>query len=40
VQHDFVPFGGYTTTVQFERGTGFIDRVQQNAPYFSELAQG
>lgn len=40
VQHDYVPFGGYTTTVQFERGTGFIDRVQQNAPYFSELAQG
>lgn len=40
VQHDFVPFGSYTTTVQFERGTGFIDRVQQNSPYYSELVQG
>lgn len=41
VQHDYVPFGSYTTTVNFERGTGFIDRVRQeggaSSPYWSEL---
>lgn len=43
VQHDYVPFVGYTTTVQFERGTGFIDRTQQgggkSSPYLSELGE-
>lgn len=42
VTHEYVPFGGFFTTVQVERGTGFIDRVQQGAgaasPYWSELA--
>lgn len=43
VQHDFIPFGSYTTTINFERGTGFIDRVQKGigraSPYWSELAE-
>lgn len=38
--HTFSPYGTYFTTVQFERGTGFIDRVKHNAPYYSELVQG
>lgn len=42
-QHDYVPFGSYTTSVQVERGTGFIDRAKQEAtqggPYYSELVQ-
>lgn len=41
VEHDFTPFGSYFTTVQFERGTGFIGRVQQDAgatsPYLAEM---
>lgn len=43
VTHDYVPFGGFFTTAQVERGTGFIDRVQQGSgaasPYWSELAE-
>lgn len=38
--HSFSPYGTYFTTVQFERGTGFIDRAKHNAPYYSELIQG
>jgi hypothetical protein len=42
VEHDYTPFGSYFTTVQFERGTGFIGRVQQEAgsasPYLAEMA--
>lgn len=41
VTHDLTPFGSYFTEVQFERGTGFVDRVQASAgnqsPYYSEL---
>jgi hypothetical protein len=41
VTHDFTPFGNYFTEVQFERGTGFIDRVQraagQDSPYWDEM---
>ncbi|WP_433703735.1 hypothetical protein [Paraburkholderia sacchari] len=41
VTHDFTPFGSYFTEVQFERGTGFVDRIQsaggQQAPYYSEM---
>lgn len=44
VQHDYVPFGSYLTTVSFERGRGFIDRVQKGggkaSPYWAELADG
>lgn len=29
VTHDFLPFGAFTTTVTFERGTGFIERAQK-----------
>jgi hypothetical protein len=43
VQHDYKPFGQYMTSVQVERGTGFIDRVQQESgiasPYWGEIAQ-
>jgi hypothetical protein len=42
VEHDFAPYGSYFTTVQFERGTNFINRIQRNAgrdsPYLAELA--
>ncbi|MEY8688433.1 MAG: hypothetical protein AB9M53_00955 [Leptothrix sp. (in: b-proteobacteria)] len=38
VDHEFVPFAGFFTTVQFERGTGFIARVQAGgSPYLTEL---
>lgn len=44
VQHVFQPFRSFTTTVSFERGTGFIKRIQQNggqtSPYFSEMRTG
>lgn len=37
VEHDFIPYHGFFTTVQFERGTGFIDRAQVVlAPYLAE----
>jgi hypothetical protein len=43
VTHEYVPFGGFFTSVQVERGTGFIDRVQRGSgaasPYWSELAE-
>jgi hypothetical protein len=41
--HDYRPFVEYTTTVQVERGTGFIDRSQRgsgaNSPYWGEIVQ-
>lgn len=38
VVHDFLPFGTFTTTVTFERGTGFIGRAQKPiADYRFEL---
>lgn len=43
VRHSFTPFGAYTTSVSFDRGTGFIERSLRNggaeSPYWSELAQ-
>lgn len=40
VSHEFMPFVGFTTTVQFERGTGFAERLQANggvnSPWLSE----
>lgn len=43
VQHDYKPFSHYLTSVQVERGTGFIDRVQQESgvasPYWGEIVQ-
>lgn len=39
VQHELVPFFGWTTTVSYDRGTGFVRRVQHGgSPYLSELA--
>lgn len=41
VTHDFSAFGNYFTSVEFERGTGFIDRAvrsaQQSSPYWGEM---
>ncbi len=39
---EFLPFQGYTTTISFERGTGFVKRIQQgggvNSPWLAEQA--
>jgi len=42
VTHEFMPFHGFYTTVQFDRGTMFINRTQiPNNPYIGEIeAQG
>jgi hypothetical protein len=41
VQHTFVPFGPYTTAVEFIRGTGFNERLQSGAsPYLREGKRG
>ena len=44
VQHEFVPYKSYTTSVYFDRGTGFIERIQRgngaDSPYFSEMRTG
>lgn len=41
VDHEFMPFQGYFTTVQYERGTGFIDRAQSPvSPYWTEMDVG
>ena len=38
VDHEIVPFSGWFSTVQFERGTGFIRRVQAGgSPYLAEM---
>jgi len=43
VHHDYKPFNHYVTHVEVERGTGFIDRVQQESdlasPYWGEILQ-
>lgn len=43
VTHDYVPFQRYITQVEFERGTGFIDRVTRgggkDSPYWGEVAE-
>jgi hypothetical protein len=42
VRHEFQPFRSYTTTVLFDRGTGFVERAKRgngaDAPYLSELS--
>jgi hypothetical protein len=44
VQHEFVPYRSYVTTVYFDRGTGFIERVQRgsgvDSPYLAEMSPG
>lgn len=43
VTHDYVPFQRYLTQVEFERGTGFADRVVREggkqSPYWGEVAE-
>jgi len=40
IDHEFVPYQGYTTTLHFERGEGFAKRVTSpdHAPYLTEQA--
>jgi hypothetical protein len=42
VSHDFIPYQGFFTTIQFDRGTMFANRAQQKNPrYVDEIeAQG
>jgi hypothetical protein len=41
VDHDFVPFQGYFTTINYERGTDFINRASNSvSPYLKELNVG
>jgi hypothetical protein len=41
VTHVFEPFGAYTTEIEYDRGTNFVDRVTQIgggvSPYYSEI---
>lgn len=38
VSHEFIPFQGFFTTVQFDRGTLFAERAQQKTPrYIDEI---
>ncbi|KVE06291.1 hypothetical protein WI91_08055 [Burkholderia vietnamiensis] len=41
VEHEYVAFGNYFTSVQYERGSGFITRAaraaQLSSPYYSEM---
>jgi hypothetical protein len=39
VDHEFMPYQGFWTTVQYERGTGFFDRKKYPA-YFAENYSG
>jgi hypothetical protein len=44
VTQEFLPYRSYTTTIQFDRGTGFIQRAQReggaDSPYFAEMSPG
>ncbi|HEX5678791.1 MAG TPA: hypothetical protein VFX91_12570 [Alcanivorax sp.] len=44
IEHSFMPFRSFTTTVQVERGTGFIARAQRGrgrqSPYLAETSGG
>jgi len=45
VQHRLVPFHGFVTTVTFERGTGFAERIRKgqgmaDSAYLAEWNQG
>lgn len=41
VDHDFVPFQGFFTTINYERGTDFINRASNSvSPYLKELNVG
>lgn len=39
IEHEFIVYGGYTSTIIFERGEGFATRVaQQGSPWLTEIA--
>lgn len=39
IEHEFIPYQGYTQTLTFERGEGFSERSKMNgSPYLAELA--
>lgn len=41
VSHQFTPYGAYTTTVKYVRGTGYAKRMQsENSPYLAEGRRG
>lgn len=44
VDHNYMPFRSFTTTVSFDRGTGFIERAKrssgQESPYLNEMNAG
>lgn len=41
VDHDYMPYQGFFTTINYERGTGFNDRSKNlGQPYFKELDTG
>ena len=38
VDHEFAPFGGFYTAIQYDRGTGFIVRAgTEKAPFYREM---
>jgi hypothetical protein len=39
VSHDYVPFQGFFTTLQVERGMGFVERAKRGAPASPYLAE-
>lgn len=40
VDHEFLPFQSYTTTLQFDRGTGFVMRASmEGSPWLAEQAR-
>lgn len=40
VDHEYIPYQGFYTTVVFERGTGFINRSQRPMPCFFDEIDG
>lgn len=44
VDHEYIPYTSYTTTVQVSRGTGFVERIKleggQSSPYLLEMKRG
>lgn len=39
VEHEFIPFGGFFSSVTVDRGTGFVERIRRGgSPYLAELS--
>lgn len=39
IEHEFMPFSGYVTTIHWERGTGFVERAAMGgSPWLAERA--